>query len=203
VAATLYHSRGGAGLLENAAFVRILSQFIDKQKIIATVENGYGEPLDMSTTPLSVEDAQSALASLGYRLSNGALTRGGTTVGISIATTNDPKLVALANMLATECRKLGITVSIRNFDQGFFQTELINKTFTTVLLKGTEPPTSYQAVLPLYNTTTPFVVRTKAKIVLPPILVSPMVRYAHVNEWFINTDKLYPLLAKNKTQTTN
>ena len=200
----LYHLRGDTGSLAHAGFVTVLSQFIDKEKIIAIVENGYGEALEMNAHPLYVEDTQEKLAALGYRLSNGALTRAGAQVGISIATTNDPDMVLLATTLATQLRSLGITVSIRNFDQGFFQTELDQQTFSAVLLKGTEPPYSYEAVLPLYKTTTPFVVKTTAHGIIPSVHISPVLRYANVNEWYTNTDKLYPFFVKDTPlQTTN
>ena len=194
----LYHLRGNGGALSNAAFVTLLSQYIDKERIIAIVENGYGEALDSSATPLEIEEVQAKLANAGYQLKNGTLTRAGTSVGISIATTNDPSLVALANTLATELRTLGITVSIRNFDQGFFNTELENNTFSTVLLKGVEPPSSYEAVLPLYTTTVPFIVKSNTTIPIPTVLISPILRYADIHEWYTNTDKLYSWITTNK-----
>lgn len=195
---TLYHLRGSGGTLSNALLVTTLSQYIDKNKIIATVENGYGEAQDASATPLEIQEVQARLASAGYQLKNDSLTRAGSSVGIAIATTNDPSLVALANTLATELRALGITVSIRNFDQGFFKTELENNTFNTVLLKGVEPPSSYGVALPLYATTIPFVVKSGTTIPTPAILISPTLRYANIHEWYTNTDKLYPWLIRNK-----
>lgn len=200
----LYHVRGDGGALANASFVTVLKQFIDKEKIIAIVENGYGEALENSATPLeTVETAQQKLATLGYTIQNGILTKNGVNVGISIATTNDPQMVELAQTLATEMRSLGIIVSIRNFDQGFFQTELEQATFNAVLLKEITPPSSYEAVIPLYKTTVPFVVKTDAHAIIPSVLISPVLRYANVNEWYTNTDKLYSWFIKKETDTSN
>lgn len=201
--ATLYHLRGDGGALANAAFVTVLAQYIDKERIIDIVENGYGTPLEgVSPLERKKEDTHARLLALGYTLNNGTLMRNGSSVGFSIATINTPTNTALANALAEEVRALGVTVSVRSFDQGFFQSALATGAFNAVLAKGAAPSANYEAVLPLYTTTIPFVTKTDAHGIIPPVLISPVLRYANVNEWYTNTDKLYPALVKKKTENT-
>ncbi|HEY0980210.1 MAG TPA: ABC transporter substrate-binding protein [Candidatus Paceibacterota bacterium] len=202
--ATLYHLRGDGGALANAAFVTVLAQYIDKERIIDIVENGYGTPIEESgSLTKENENAHDRLLALGYRLQNGTLMKNGSSVGFSIATINTPSNTALANALAEEVRALGVTVSVRSFDPGFFQSALASGAFNAILAKGASPSNAYEAVIPLYTTTIPFVTKTDAHGIIPPVLISPVLRYANVNDWYVNTDRLYPGLAKKKTENTN
>lgn len=200
--ATLYHLRGDGGALANAAFVTVLAQYIDKERIIAIVENGYGTPLEERDSPKETsEETYARLERLGYQLKNGTLMKNGSSVGFSIATINTPTTIALANALAEEVRALGVTVSVRSFDPGFFQSALATGAFNAVLAKGAAPSENYEAILPLYTTTIPFVTKTDAHGIIPTVLISPVLRYANVHQWYTNTDRLYPLLAKKRQNT--
>ncbi len=197
--AVLYHMRGDRGALANAALVTVLSQYIDKEQIIAIVEHGFGAPLDTAAAPKNtIEEAHARLETLGYRLHNGTLMKNGTPVGFSIATINTPEALALARAFATEVRALGITVSVRNFDPGFFQSALAERSFSAVLIKGPAPSDDYEAILPLYRATTPFVLKTSAHGIIQNVLISPVLRYANVHQWYTNTDRLYPWLAQER-----
>lgn len=202
--ATLYHLRGDTGALANAALVTILSQYVDKERIIAIVEHGFGAPLSTAVTPKNtLEETRARLETLGYRLVNDTLVKNGSPVGFSIATVNTPEAIALARAFADEVRTLGITVSVRSFDQGFFQAAVAERAFSAVLIKGTTPAAVYEAVLPLYRATTPFVTKTTAHGIIPTVLISPVLRYANVSTWYTNTDRLYPLLAKERLPEQN
>lgn len=199
--ATLYHLRGDGGALANAAFVTVLAEYIDKERIIAIVENGYGTPLEeQGSLERTTENALARLLALGYTRTNGTLMKNGSPVGFSIATTNTPTTIALANALAEEVRTLGVTVSVRSFDPGFFQSALASGAFNAVLAKGAAPSENYEAVLPLYTATIPFVTNSSAHGIIPSVLISPVLRYANVNDWYTNVDHLYPGLAKKKLQ---
>lgn len=193
----LYQLRGDKNALTDSVLLGVVSEFLDRQKIITIVENSYGVPETLETTHLdNLEDAAKKLASLGFKLQNGTLTKNGTALGFSIATYNDPSLVLLANTIATELRPLGITISVRSFDQGFFQTEVANKTFSTLLLKTNTAPSSYEKILPLYQNTIGVVTNEKLKNTPPSFYTSITARYADIAKWYVYTDKLYPFFIK-------
>lgn len=194
--ASLYLLKNASGILSDSSFIKVLDTIIDKKKIISIVENEYGETAE---TPIISEDIQTHIKTFGYTLSDqGVLLKNGKTLGFSIATINDPLTSKLVQTFANELRLLGITVSVQSFDPGFFNTELANRNFSAILMRGTKGTnTAYKEIFSLYKATTPFITSKRVYSVVPEELTSPKNYYANIHEWYTNTDNVYSIFIKN------
>lgn len=177
-----------------------LNRFIDKSGMIATIENGYGISLtDTTSVPLSLEDAQNALSKSGYAVKNGVLTRSGTPVTLSIATSNDPKLLATAHAITESLAALGTMTQVLAFDHGTLADDVAQQKLPLVLSDGTlSLPSAYTLALPLYISAAVVASDDSAHAVTPKELISPVLRYADVTAWHVKVDRVWPFLVRNR-----
>lgn len=181
-------------ILQNSSFVRILDQYIDKDAIIATVENGYGvKNTSHAETSVSQEQTLAALHTIGYERKNGTLTKNNTTVTLRVAVENDERVLAAGRILATELGSLGITVDIRAFDQGTFQDDVIAGFYPFVLIATDETtlPTGYVPVTTLYSKGIIYVTDNTIHGAVPDYIVSQTLRYARSTGWYTHTDRIW------------
>jgi len=205
---SLYRHENSSALA-NASLLATLNQFVDKESILATVENGYGIPqVTVAVTenatdaarplPISLEETQKALSKLGYAIKDGTLLRGDDPVALGIATSTDPKLIAAGKALVGQLAGLGVIAQVQAFDQGTFKDELARSSFPLILSKSSAIiPQTYTKGIPLY--TTAVVAVTGKNVYLPKraLLLSHELRYADVALWHERTDRIYRLFSKN------
>ncbi len=198
----LYLHRGSSAL-SSPALLALLNRFVDKAAIVATVENGYGIPLEDHSAagemqvPSTLEASSEALAALGYTVSSGVLSKGGTPVALAIATLNTPKRIETGRALSGQLASLGVIADVQAFDLGTFQSELSAETFPLVLTDSeTALSDSYLTGIPLYTTATILAAHDRAKGIAQSALDSPKLRYATVEKWHTRTQRLYPSLLK-------
>ena len=194
-----------ASALANPSLLAIINRFVDKKSLVATVENGYGIPLgdpentqEESAQTLSLDEAQQALAELGYTVRDGVLSKGGSPVALGIATKNDPKHIAIGRELSQQLAALGIIVDVQAFTPGTFADELASGTFALVLADSTTPlPDSYTTGIPLYTTAFIYAGTKNVHSALQEKLIHPTLRYATAHRWYERTDRIYPWIQKN------
>jgi peptide/nickel transport system substrate-binding protein len=182
-----------------------LNRFVDKQSIIGTIENGYGISLsgagDTESHTISLEDAQQALEKSGYTVTDGVLSKGSkqskTPVTLSIATVNDPKLLATARSLAQSFTALGAITQVLSFDQGTLADELAEHNLPLVLSDGSfSLPGVYTQAIPLYTSATVLATDSRVHGVGTAQLDEPTLRYATVAGWHTRTDRVWPVLVR-------
>ncbi len=204
----LYRKSSEASL-GNAALLALLNRYVDKKSILDTVENGYGIPAEspndttrIEGTSPTLEEAQSALAKLGYKVANGTLIKGNVPVSIDIATLSDESLVTAAKALANQLAVFGVVSEVQAFDLGTFQDELDKLAFPLVLADNSiEVPSNYTIAIPLYTdaviaTATPDVHGISMRLLQSPDLI-----FADVSKWHKKTDRVYPFLRKKNNST--
>jgi peptide/nickel transport system substrate-binding protein len=164
--------------LANATTVLKLSQIIDKNAIIATVQHGYGASINEATA--------NSVANTGTTVAI-------PTTGFSVAVENDPSLLLAAQTLAEQLAQQGVSVSIKAFDPGVFQQSLTAGTFSLFLARSNDYviPSQYSMVLPLYTESLPYVFAKDTHTIIPSPLTSPTMEYSSVSDWYTNTDKLW------------
>jgi peptide/nickel transport system substrate-binding protein len=182
-------------LLANSSFTQVLNNYVDKNAILAKVENGYGTP---STSPNTIEettleDTLASLSAIGYTYTNGTLIHNSAPVGFAISVENDPKLLKVAQALAEQLGSLGMIVSIKGFDQGKFQDEVIAGRPNIILVKSTSErvPPNYRPALLLYTEAIPYVTHTQVRGITPERLNTSTLRYENIGVWYRNTDKVW------------
>ncbi len=156
--------------LSNPGVIGRLNQLIDKNAIIATILNGYGTP-------------QGAPVNTSTK----------TVPAFSLAVENDPSLLLTAQTLAQQLQQNGITVSVKAYDPGAFQSNVSAGTFSIFLARSNTIviPSHYVVALPLYTECQPYAFNTATHTVIPATLDSPAAEYAHVTDWYTDTDKLW------------
>lgn len=184
--------------LANPSLLALLNRFIDKNAIVATVENGYGIPFmgtrEETPPPSSLEEMQLALTRLGYDVSEGVLKKGGTPVALGIAVENDPLLIAAGRTLAGELATFGVITDIQVFDKGTFNDELSQGSFNLVLVAdGKELPRIYEQALPLYTTAYLAAFNKNVYGVTQPVLRSLDLRYANSTLWHARVDRIWQI----------
>ncbi len=136
-----------------------LSVAINRTELINTVLGGYGIPLnspipqgfgitpDASTTDASVDTVEQARAILndtGWKLNTESgvwekdIDKTRTPLSVSIATVNNPLFEATAEFLRASWEKLGVTVSIKQFEQSDLTQAIIRPRDYETLLFGTQ-----------------------------------------------------------------
>jgi ABC-type transport system substrate-binding protein len=180
----LYHSAKDT-ILSNPATTLQLSQLIDKNAIIATVQHGYGTPLGVPAKTIANTDSSTRKIGIS---------------GFSIAVENDPSLLLAAQTLASQLQRYGISVSVRAFDPGMFQQYVSSGTFSLFLARSNDQqiPSTYTSILPLYTESVPYVFTTTTHTIIPDTLSSPLMEYSNVTDWYTNTDRLWKWLIAEK-----
>lgn len=188
---TIYRLRNEP-MLAHEGFVTILNQYLDKNKIIATVENGYGIPLSSNTPALSTTDAIAALKKLGYNLTNDVLYKNNNLVGISIATENTSPLLGIAHATAEQLENLGILVSVKAFDPGIFREQVRKDGYSVILGEARQLQSdTYQPALDLYTEKQVLVSRSTTGIPPYTLLTEATARYDTVLNWYTRTDRVW------------
>ncbi len=182
--------------LSSSVLVTLLNQFIDKKKIIDTVENGYGIPVIGS--PLSEEAAKEKLQAAGYSIQNGLLTKSGAIIGLAFATENSPRLLQIAKALSDALGSIGIPVTTRSFDRGNFREEVRSGNYSVILDRALPGDGGYTSVIPLYNESMAFVSDKSVGINSTDILISPQLRYNDAHLWYADTDRIWKWLNEKK-----
>lgn len=198
----LYRSQNET-TLSDPAFVNILDAFIDKNDILAKVDNGYGTPSTIQADEEAKNnDTLASLNSLGYTYTNGTLMHRGSPVGFAISVSNDPKSLLTAQLLATKLGELGMLVSIKAFDQGNFQDEITSGRSNVVLVRDetTALPVSYRPALTLYEQSLPYVIDSRVSGIAPDVLINPTLRYENIENWYTNTDSVWKFLVRNSNR---
>ncbi len=194
------YRRAGESAFGNASLLAIVNRYVDKEAIVATVENGYGIPFTPSgiesadeRSILALEEAEAALKDIGYTVKDGVLTsKGGNPVQLGIATANDTRLLAAARALQGQLAALGIISEVQVFDQGTFQDELAAHAFPLVLLgRGDALPSGYEQAIPLYTIAHLAAFDEDARGIVQATLGTPELRYATVQQWHTRTDRLW------------
>ena len=183
---SLYHSKSDT-VLANPMTIASLSQIIDKNAIIATVQHGYGISPE-STSGSSDEITANSVANTSTKKLS--INR------FSIAVENDPSLLLAAETLVEQLAQQGITVSVRAFDPGSFQKNVAAGAFTIFLARNNDwpIPAQYSIALPLYTESVPYVfTKDTHTSIIANTLASPTAEYDDVTNWYTHTDKLWKI----------
>lgn len=166
--------------LASATTVALLNQLIDKNAIIATVQDSYGTPAGV----LSYPSAQNIASIKGF----------------SVSVENDPTLLLAAQTFAQQMAQHGVAVSVNAFDHGTFQQNIANGTITLFLARSNDEtiPSQYASTIPLYNESLPYIFNTNTHTIPPDTFLSPAIEYEHLQDWYTNTDKLWKWFIKKK-----
>lgn len=182
-------------VFQDSAFLSVIDRFIDKTKIVAIVENGYG--VVESNPPASVEETITALSKLGYTYTDGVLRKKTTPVTFSIATKNEPEYIAVSRTITEQLRTIGIHTQTAIFTQGPFQDGIDQSYFPIVLASSdTSLPPSYARALGLYKKTVLLVAQKSANGISYHSLSGADKRYATVERWFTKTNRVWKWFAK-------
>lgn len=180
---------------QSKKILEAISPFIDRTAIIATIENGYGIPLADTTT--TSDSVYSGLERLGYKKDiNGALSKQGVPVNISIALRKDDTLLQSATMLADELGTFGITTEVKVFDQGVFIDELSRQSFPLLLEKTDITIPGYKPIIPLYRKT---LLHTKIQSLATPESTAVQTKeqyWASIPSWSLVTDTVWKWFTK-------
>jgi len=168
---SIYRSQSDT-TLANATTVAAVSEIIDKNAIIATVQHGYGTPagvlLNSSSTKLPI-------------------------TGFSLAVENDPTLLLAAQTIAAQLSADGIAVSVNAFDPGTFQADIAAGAFPLFLARSSDQdiPASYASVIPLYTESIPYLFDSSVHTIPPETFQSPAQEYDDVKDWYTDTNRLW------------
>jgi hypothetical protein len=171
--------------------ISLLDQAIDREHILAIVENGYG--IAPSTGSPDRDSTLASLTAIGYTNANGVLHKKGVPVSTSIAIENDPNSLSVAHAFADELGTLGIGTMIAAFDPGTFARGLAAHEYTTVLASDDTVPGGYQPLVTLYTKVIPYIADERVHI--PTLAASPALRYGDAQKWYTKTDKIWKWLA--------
>jgi peptide/nickel transport system substrate-binding protein len=188
----LYRSKNET-VLASVPVVNVINRIIDKDSLLATVENGYGLPLGTSPdiAQATREESMAALNTAGYaQAPDGTFVKGKTSLGFSIAVENTPTLLLAARTLANQLTAYGFIVTVQAFDPGVVQDEVASSHFP-VFLTDEVPPASYSQVLELYTEVIPYVARAQVHIEPPAVLSRSVLRYSNAHLWYRKTDRVW------------
>lgn len=165
---------------------------IDKQRIIAIIENGYGRAFDGALNPSLSDDPFSALAKLGYKQNeSGILTKAGIPVTVPIAVRKEESLLQTAQVLTEELARFGIQTEVKVFDQGLFTDQMRSGGYSFILGTQNDAPRDYEALLPLYTKLVPIITSDTLHI-MPPQNVSLRTDiFRDIEKWYIRTDTVW------------
>lgn len=189
-------------ILGNQKFVQILYRAVDKNAILATVENGYGilpsTPTSHTDTPASTDDVFNELKSLGYTYTDGTLSKDGAPVGFAIAVENDELVLRTAQTLAQALAQFGIVVTVKAFDPGIFQDRLRSSQYPIVLAReyDVDIPQTYEPVLALYSNAYPFITKSSLHVSIPRYLPAMSDRYIEALDWHTTVDTVWKIFSR-------
>lgn len=150
-----------------------IDTLIDKGLILAIVDSGYGILPSVTSREHSLISAP-----------------------IALAIENTPRTLNAANLIAQELQELGVTVSIKAFDQGSFQEGIDGKMFALALIDMTTIPNGYNEVSKLYTIGYPFLYNKDSFPVLPPLITDSADRYTDIALWHARTHKVWKLFTQ-------
>lgn len=177
--------------------LEIISPIFDRNRIVATIENGYGIPLGDTTT--TSDTVLSGLERLGYKKdAQGFVTKQGTPLRLSIALRKDTELLDTAAVIAENLQTIGIATDIKVFDQGMYIDEIGRQSFSLLLEKTDTPPTGYTLAIPFYRKTITHI--TTEDIFLPDtISISTKEHYwESIPSWSMKKDMVWKWFANKK-----
>ena len=178
---SVYRSAADTALANSTAIMQ-MNNIIDKNAIIATVQDGYGTPVGAHAN-LSANTAIKKI----------------TVQGFSLAVENNPSALLAAQTLAQQLQQYGIAVAVKAFDPGTFKNNIAAGRFTLFLAGSNDVtiPQQYSVAIPLYTPAIPYVFNARTHTIISSTLESPETEYADVKDWYTNTDKLWRWI-KNK-----
>jgi ABC-type transport system substrate-binding protein len=147
------------------------SPFIDRNRIIDTIENGYGSPLPS-------QDGATRSSVLPP-------------LSLSIAVQKDDELIATAELLSNMLTEFGIISTVNVFDQGLFSDQLQLGTFSFVLVANTDTIQGYQRLIPLYTKTIAHISAPDIHMKTPTIVEASHEYVRDARLWYVRTDKVW------------
>lgn len=195
VSASLFQLKNA--ILFSPSTLSVLNRAIDKQRIVDTIQYGYGILPD--TAHASLEETRAALHSLGFTTrADGTLEKNGTPISFSVAAENDPAVLAAAHALKDALGEIGITITIKAFDPGTFQDVIKHNEyqFFFATLSPHDVPSSYDPALTLYTLAYPIIHKPKVHIPITNALMSRTDQYQTSNQWYIRTNDVWKLFTK-------
>ncbi len=193
----------GEPSLGNPSLLALINRSIDKEQILATVENGYGIPFEIKKgisaeqdTPIALTEIQASLAKLGYTVTDGVLGKNGAPVAMGIATLNTSRFISAGKALSQQMATLGVLSEVQAFDPGTFQDEITAAGFPLVLSDTVSSlPQEYKNALPLYTIVTLLIANENAHGIAQPALESIDLRYANIPNWYQKTNRVWEWIA--------
>lgn len=171
-----------------------IDKTIDRNKIIAIIENGYGFPSEPTLGNATTDEVISGLTKAGYqRNASGVLTKSGSEIHTAIVVKKEDQFLQTAQLLYGELSKFGITAELQVFDQGLFTDQVNQKVYPFVLGTETDVPTSYDSLIPLYTKIVPII--TTSYIHAPPLpeMQSRAEIFKNIEQWYIRTDRVWKI----------
>lgn len=183
------HSETGAS--SNIA-LKSIEPSIDRNKIIAIIENGYGRAFYSfgSTSDTLGEDPIGRLTKLGYKYESGTLTKANTPISISIVLKKEESLLETGAELSKELSAYGINVELKVFDQGLFTDQVRRGSYPFILGTEADIPSGYEAIIPLYTKIIPLISTKDVHSAPPKILTTRSELLRNIEAWYIRTDKV-------------
>jgi peptide/nickel transport system substrate-binding protein len=165
--------------LSSGTSIAAISETIDKNAIIAKVQDGYGTPAGAQLNSPG-NSAASSTAKLPVK-------------GLSLAVENDSTLLLAAQTFAGQLARYGLTVSVNAFDPGTFQADIAAGAFPLFLARSSDQdiPLTYALTIPLYTESLPYIFNTNVHLIPPETYQSPAMEYEDVQNWYTRTDKLW------------
>ena len=148
---------------------------IDRNKILDTIEHGYGIPLYLKETTRSSPKATSKAGE----------------VTISIAVQKDTELLKIAEMLSNALQEFGILSTIQVFDQGLFIDQVRLGQYPFILVASQETIQGYQHLIPLYTKSFVHIASRDIHTTMPETILSPHESLSNASKWFVRTDKVW------------
>lgn len=169
----------GEVTLSNSTTLSKIQQLIDKDAILATVENGYALDTTLSS-PHSPEEAPTE-----------------TLLSFSMAVENAPDSLQAARALTDQLKSAGIHITIKAFDRGIFWDGVQRQQYPIALVATRDTPPGYQQVLPLYTENYIVTSNKTLRLTLPDYLASATDRYRNVTDWHTRYNKVWSLFSDN------
>ncbi len=154
-----------------AQILASISELIDRNQIIDTIENGYGIAL----------------------LPTGSSSRITPTapISIAIAVQKDDDLIRTAELLSTELRAFGILSTVNVFDQGTFLDQVQLGQYSFVLTTTLDAKLGYQHLIPLYTKSVPHITARTIHTTNPSMIESSPDSLREASLWYARTDAVW------------
>jgi peptide/nickel transport system substrate-binding protein len=193
------YARPDNALLRDNAFRGAFSTAVDRNKLIATIEDGYGSAVSATSdsSPSASTTFDDLIASHALsRSPSGALSRSGVPIDIAIAVESGTKENAVANALHDEFADLGIAIDVHAYDSGTWRTVLANKEAGAVLATSDTPLEGYALSIPLYVREQPIIIKkTYSFLDIDPIVLETL--HADASSWYMREERVWNLFKRN------